>query len=524
MATIIGTTTTDTLIGTSGDDILKPLGVGAGDAPDFISGGDGADVYDLTRTTGTLNYYVIDDNGLNGPGDSIIGPGALVQSASLGYLAFATAIREGDDLTITTPGRPSRFRKPGQPPYEIKIIDHYAGEAVETLEAGGVLYSLTTGNIGALSNDIMAGTVLADIYRGRGGNDYMTGNGGNDQLFGGTGDDHLLGGDGDDTLSGHAGNDRIHGGLGNDTANGGTGFDYIYLEDGDDRARAGGDNDYVYGQDGDDRLIGGGGQDMLSGGRGDDWMSGGTGGDTYRYGYDVDELGTMDLAGHDIIKDKGDAATWNNFDRIELFGYYGPSDGVSGEAYARLAFEKVGTDMVMTSDDGTGSITVRGQFGKNKHVVEELHFSAGYWEPLRFRIMDGAKTDIGDDRRPDSEWNEIIFGTDGDNLVFGDSGTNFIWLGGGADTLIYKESDPAFHIYGAGGGAVNDIVQDFDLTMDQMDFREVNGISLGSLSIIDNTAGDATIHWTSGDVEISNIHIELRGVTAAELTADHFIF
>ena len=528
MATITGTSTTDVLIGTSGDDILRPLGVGGNEAPDFISGGDGADVYDLSRSGTNINNYVIDDNGLDGGSDSIIGPGALVQTASLGYQGFATALRDGDDLILVTPGRPSRFRKPGFPSYEIKIIDHYSGEAIETIEAGGVLYNLPTGLVGTVANDIMAGTILDDIHRARGGNDYMTGNEGHDTLSAGTGDDFLFGDSGNDTLRGQAGNDRIYGGTGNDVAKGGSGFDWIYLQDGNDRGLGGADNDYIYGQDGNDRLLGGGGQDMLSGGRGDDTMIGGNGGDTYRYGYDVDALGSMDLAGHDVINDKGDKAAWNNFDSIELFGYYGPSDGSSGEAYDRLEFEKVGLDMVMTSDGGTGSITVKNQFGANKFAIEELHFNAAYWTPLRFKILDGAKTDIGDDRRYSNgqggEWNEIIFGTDSADQVFGDSGTNFIWLGAGADTLIYKESDPE-NWYGSGGSAVNDKVQDFDVTMDLMDFTEINSVgSIANLTISDNAAGNATVTWLSGDFEVSNIFIELRGVTAAELTTDHFVF
>jgi Ca2+-binding RTX toxin-like protein len=528
MATITGTTSIDSLIGTAADDIFLPLGVGLNGAADFMSGGDGADLYDLTRSASTISHrYIIDDNGLNGAGDSIIGPGALVQTASFGYIAFATALRDGDDLIIVTPYKPHRFRKPAIPSYEITIVDHFAGEAVETMVAGGVTYQLATGPLGSGFGDIMAGTNLGDVFNARGGDDYMTGNDGDDRLNAGKGNDMLFGDNGDDVLLAGQGDDRAYGGTGNDTVKGGGGADFLYLGVGNDIGRGGGGNDYIYGQNGNDRLIGGAGNDILSGGRGDDVMVGGTGSDVYRYDYDSINLGSLNEAGHDIINDRGAPAAGGDLDRIELFGYYAPGAGTLAEAFSRLAFEKIGNDMRMITDGGTGSITVRNQFANNNSEIEELAFNAGYWTGLRFKILDGATTNIGDDRRygdgTGGERNELLFGTDGDDQVFGNSGTNFIWLGAGADTLIYKESDPQI-LNGIGGGAVNDIVMDFDVTMDQMDFTEIKGLSMADLTIANNAAGNAVVSWDSNDIEISDIFIELRGVSAAQITVDHFVF
>ena len=52
----------------------------------------------------------------------------------------------------------------------------------------------------------------------------------------------------------------------------------------------------------------------------------------------------------------------------------------------------------------------------------------------------------------------------------------------------------------------------------------LDGLTLADLTISDNEAGNATVYWDSGDFEISDISIELRGVTAATLTEDHFVF
>ena len=533
MAIITGTTNNDILTGTSGDDTFLPYGVTSGitglQPPDWMSGGNGGDTYDLRASIGSdpVHHYIIDDNGTDGAIDRIEGAGELIHTASFGYIGFATAVRDGDDLVIVTPYKPHRFRDPSQPSYEITIVDHFAGEAVEIMVAGGVTYQLSTGSIGSGLADIMAGTNFDDVYKGKGGADYMTGNDGNDTLVGGGGDDYLFGGTGNDILKGNAGSDRIYGGTGDDTAIGGNGNDRLELEDGDDTGRGGGGDDYIYGQDGNDRLVGGGGVDMMSGGRGDDTMLGGKGSDTYRYGYDLDGLGSLSPAGHDIVKDNGDTPAWNSFDRIQLFGFYGPSDASAGAAFARLDVARVGQDMVITTDGGTGSITAKNQFGADKFAIEELEFSAGYWSSIRFKILDGNKIDIGDDRNLNntylSEYNELLFGTDGNDQVFGDAGTNFIWLGAGSDTLIYKESD-AERLGSLGGGIANDIVMDFNLNDDMMDFTEM-GITMANLTIGESASGNALVHWDSPVwYEISDIYIELRGISASELTADHFIF
>jgi len=256
-------------------------------------------------------------------------------------------------------------------------------------------------------------------------------------------------------------------------------------------------------------------------------MFGGKGSDIYLYSYDIDGLGALDTAGHDIIRDNGGKTVAGNLDTLVLTGYYGPSSGSTGEAYSRISFIRDGLDLVMDSDNGLGSVTIKNQFKGGKWTVEELAFSAGYWTTIRFKILDGSRVDIGDDRGYlgyiGGEYNELLFGTDGDDLVFGDSGTNFIWLGAGADTLIYKESDSGL-LYGIGGGKVNDIVDDFDIAEDKMDFTEIKGLTMDNLTLSTDSDGDARITWFSGDFEISNISIELRGVSVAELTTDHFIF
>jgi Ca2+-binding RTX toxin-like protein len=529
MVTFTGTTTPDILTGTAQADVFHPYGVGPYDPADYMSGGNGGDTYDLAPLAGTAvrHDYVIDDQGSDGAVDTITGTGALYQSGSNGYVAHVSAIRVGDDLLITTPSKPSAYRVNPVPSFDITIIDQYAGGQVEVLVAGGVAYTLPTGTKGTPQADLMAGTDLADTLSAGGGDDFVIGNGGNDRISGGRGSDQMFGDAGNDRIFGQADNDWIYGGTGWDIAKGGAGNDWIYLEDGNDKGLGQGGNDFIFGQNGNDTLVGGAGSDTMSGGRGNDVMNGGTGGDAYRYGYDVDALDAMADAGHDVISDKGEVATWNDFDRIELFGFYGPSWGSTADAFGRLSFARTGKDMVIDVDGGLGSITVKNQFATTDTQIEKLIFNAAYWTPLEFQILDGAKVNIGDDRRYDSgyggELNEVMFGTNGNDMVFGNSGTNFIWLGAGADTLIYKQVDPQL-LYGIGGGPAHDIVEDFDVSQDMMNFAEVGLTGIDQLTIADNTAGNAMVSWVSGSIEVSDIYIELRGVTAAELTIDQFVF
>ncbi len=527
MALIYGTAVADILVGTSSDDILTPYGTHSLSDPDQISGGDGADTYDLRAPVGetSVHSYVIDDNGTDGAVDQITYVGALHYSASLGYQGWASVVRIGDDLIIDTPSRPHRFRKPSKPSFHIEVKDHFNGEAVEFLNAGGVTYALAASAIGSLDADIIGGTHSRDVLRGLDGDDWLFGNGGNDRVDTGEGDDIAFGGDGNDKLLGRSGDDRLDGGEGNDRINGGSGNDWILGQAGNDLIRAGSGDDWIDAGSGDDRIFGKSGADTLTGGLGNDWMSGGRDGDTYRLFADSDGPGW----GNDVIEDRGSRASYGNVDVIELFNFYGPSSGGAYEAIARLSFARVGNDMVLTADGGTSTLTVTNMFDTriNKYFIEQLHLNGAYWTPINFNFIDGSVSDIGDDRDYPYGYagksNEVMFGTDGNDNIYGNTGHNFIWTGDGNDVLVYKENDPVpFASFSA--TVSHDIVEDFDIAHDLLDFSEMR-ISLADLVLSEDADGDAVINWnTAVPWEITPIVIELRGVALADVTEDIFIF
>ncbi len=529
MAAISGTTGTDILFGTDGDDIFTPRGTTVSGESDWMSGGDGADTYQLYRGWDVNNSFIVDDQGTDGATDSITGLGAFYETASLGYEAWGSAIRVGNDLIIDTPGRPNRFHSPGTPAAHVEIVGQYAGTGVETLQAGGVTFNLPTGATGTSGADLMAGSDGADAFHSGAGDDWLFGNGGRDRLYSGAGNDVVRAGSGNDIVRAGSGDDKAWGGEGNDKLIGGAGNDFLYGDAGNDKLVGGAGGDFLYGGDGSDKLAGGSGNDTLAGGAGDDRLVGGAGGDVYRF----------DAAagfGQDIVRDNGSAAGSGSFDALEVGGLYQPGT-TAGEAFARVSFARQGASMVVSIDGGASSIRVAKMFDANadNYMIESFSFEAGYWTPLVFQISDGAAVNIGDDRdisyHPGlNSWaNEILFGTDSDEFIFGGGGTNFIWTGTGADTLLYKEVDPDLYAYtsyyGYGGGTAYDIVEDFDVARDRLDFSEIAAVtSLADLSISSDAQGDALISWDSGSVDIADILIELRGVSAADVTSDLFIF
>jgi len=113
------------------------------------------------------------------------------------------------------------------PTYKIEAHEGDISSTGAFLQAGDDVY------IGSLFDDIVHGESGADTLSGIVGNDTLYGESGNDTLFGGAGDDVLYGGSGNDTIDGGEGNDILVGGSGNDTLSGGLGDDTYLFTSGD---------------------------------------------------------------------------------------------------------------------------------------------------------------------------------------------------------------------------------------------------------------------------------------------------
>ncbi len=529
--TLTGSEFIDTFYGLDGDDIMVLGGARAATAywpgeADLAYGGNGSDQYQVdVRAIGGV---IIEDNGLsNSSADAITGLGALAQQP-IGHSHFFSEIeRVGDDLHIVTAQRQSWFRHPGIRSVDITVVNQYAADGsdkIEYLVADGQRYNLITGTTGSNLADVIAGAQGKDTFYAKAGNDYVTGNGSQDRLMLGVGDDFGFGGAGNDRIWGGNGADYIDGGSGNDKIFGGTGSDVLNGSKGRDVIRAGNQADVINGGEGNDRLFGQKGDDQLTGGAGDDRLYGGTGADSYIFQYDS---GTG--WGNDTIDDRSTNAANSQPDSIELRGLQGSGNAM--QAIEKLGIARNGNDMVITTTDGAASITVQNQFatsGVQKSYIETLLLNGSSWSTLQYQIRSSQLHNLGDDRGFAGKQNELMFGSDTNDTFFGASGTNLIWTGGGADVLIYKLVDPYVWynnsiIYASAGAT--DVVMDFDITLDKLDFSQITAIgSMADLTITTQADGDTQIYWASGTIEVADVVIELRGVSAADLTASSFVF
>jgi Ca2+-binding RTX toxin-like protein len=518
MATISGTPGADVLYGTGNDLMIGGLG---GDTY-FPRGGTGA----VPRT------YVIDDQGGDAATDVIVvelyharkyidldtySPSAYDGIGLGGHAGWAELVRTGDDLVMHTPFKPSAWRVTGHGTVDITIAGQYTpGGQIEVMRWFTTDYLIAMGSTGTAANEVFAGYDVADAFVLGDGSNLAWLNGGDDTATGGAGSDIVFGGAGNDLIRLLGGSSNTaYGGDGDDSLSGGSGADKLLAGAGNDQLTGAGGNDQLDGETGDDNLVAGSGVDMVVGGGGNDTLSGGKGGDTYQF--DDWKSGAETGWGHDIIRDAGDLGA----DKLEFYGFSGPSY-TGPPAMSRFSLDRVGDAMVLLIDGGAMSITVEGQCSAaNSGVIETIEFFNGYWTRWSVQLKSVDHDNVGDER-VGGTYNEIIMGSDAADQIYGNAGLNLIWLGAGADTLIYKESDPSTGGLSSGGGDVADSIVDFNAAEDVMNFSEIIGIQMADLLVAQGASG-VTIDWNSGDPSVSNIHIELRGVLLADLSAANFV-
>jgi Ca2+-binding RTX toxin-like protein len=237
MATIIGTSKSETLTGTGAADSISGLGgndtLGGLGGKDALNGGNGND---------TLNGGQGADVLIAGDGNDLL-DGGLGNDKMAGGKGHDTYIVDSTGDVIT------EFANEGTDTVRTRLASYTLGGNLENLAFAG------SGDFAGTGNS------RANRISGKGGDDTLEGLDGDDRLTGGGGRDTLLGGDDNDILDGGAGRDRLFGGSGRDT---------------------------LFGRASSDRLDGGAGADMLDGGDGQDTLIGGTGNDTIEGGSAVD--------------------------------------------------------------------------------------------------------------------------------------------------------------------------------------------------------------------------------------------
>lgn len=189
--TILGTSGSDTLNGTAGDDVICGRG-----GNDTINGRGGNDIIFGNRGADTIDGGGGDDTIYGGRGaDTIRG-------------------QSGDDVIRGGRGSDNLEGNGGD-----DVIR--GGNGTDTISGGNGSDTIYSGK----GNDTINGDAGNDTIRGLRGSDTLNGGRGADTIYGGRGADTINGQAGDDTLFGRRGRDVLNGGAGNDIGYGGRGVD-----------------------------------------------------------------------------------------------------------------------------------------------------------------------------------------------------------------------------------------------------------------------------------------------------------
>lgn len=472
MANIVGSSTDDTLIGTSeadniwglaGDDNLNGIG---GD--DFIYGGAGNDI--LTSSSG---FDRLD----GGDGDdkfALIGVGGAVAGGD-GFDTLSINLRTTSQAVIFNGEKGHGIVGDGST-HESQIFFR----DIERLE-------LITGN----GNDRILGATTDDSISTGGGNDligpYFSGDSGTSML----GDDYVDAGPGYDTITDTLGNNRLFGGDGDDAItttlssaeiDGGNGNDRLYLSDaartegttidfvqgtsstgslirgfesvnielgaGNDRIiatnlsstiiRAGEGDNYIEGSNGVDYIVTGSGDDVMIGGDRDDILIS-VGGTDLLIGGD----------GNDILHD----ASLNAEDGFTTI------NGGTGDDTILVYYPE-------GSVDGGGGIDTLNL--SSYPPAEPVHFDATagtmgtgftFANVENFLVAGGASDDI----LRGAGGIDFLAGNDGNDIIAGGAGNDELWGGSGADQMTGGDGADMFRFWSdTYFGTGIDHITDFD--------------------------------------------------------------
>lgn len=281
---------------------------------------------------------------------------------------------------------------------------------------------------------------------------------------------------------------------GPDDLTGTAGFDVLL-------GRAGAD--VLTGLGGFDILLGGNGDDVLNGGRGFDVLIGGRGGDTYA-------VSTL-YNGSDIINDKGSAPQINgyyssNIDTLELSGL-----GALDTAVHSVGVAISGNDLIISYDNSglgtSGAVTIQGHFADAASGLEAIDFGTGV--VYHVSALSGDDYTYSVHAGADAGGEDLVLGTNASEQIYGGIGGDIMFGGGGADSFMFHDEDEA--------NGAHDIILDFELGVDILDYTEVKTLTFAGVSIEDNVWGNAVVSTDYGSVE-------LQGVISSDIGADDFLF
>ena len=514
----------DVIIGTNSDDVLE---AGLGD--DYIQGGDGSDTYIFNLGDG--NDEILDDGFFDTDVISFVGYASTDAT-------FSQGVENINDLVITFSNGDS-----------VTVRDALRGSNSNTIEEFSFdvdSITLTADQVRAqifiaanASNDRIFGYFTDDYVEAGDGNDFISGGDGNDRLLGQAGDDRIFGDDGDDLLSGGEGVDFLDGGEGNDRVlylgatagvafnvetggtggeaagdtfaniehffgssfadviDGGSSDDSLFGVGGDDTISGGEGNDKLYGQAGEDTLNGDAGNDSLFGHSGQDTLNGGDGNDRLYGGTENDTL-NGGIGADTLVGGDGDDILNGGSNNDTLIGGAGEDvlDGGAGFDIVSYASSEAGlTINLLDAAQNTGDA-----FG-DSFINVELVFGTNFDDII---VGDTANNTlgglIGNDTISGGEGNDKILGHAGNDTLNGDAGFDFLLGGEGDDTV--NGGDGADRLVGGSGADVLNGGDGFDTVL----YSFASSAVIANLSDASGNTGEA----------LGDSYIDIEGLTGSD--------
>jgi uncharacterized repeat protein (TIGR01451 family) len=516
---ISATAGSDTILGVSGDDVLRGLG-----CPDDIFGGQGNDSLFGNERRDVIQGNQGDDDARGGKGPDVINGGLGNDKVKAGSQDDRVRGRRGndtiegnqgndrllgdsgDDIVFGNEGRDRLFGglnndilRSGKGPDRVN-----GGLGDDEIRAG----SQDDKVHGRQGNDAINGDQGNDRIKGGDGDDIVQGNSGRDRAFGGLGADFVQGGAGNDFVqagpgadiaSGGAGNDRIIAGLGDDTAFGKKGDDLIFGRRGDDAINGGTGNDVVNGGIGNDNVRGSRGEDDLNGGQNDDKVIAGPGNDFSRGGSGNDTMRGNN--GNDtLIMGRGNDAGFGGRNNDLVRGQQG-NDFVSGNGGSDTVTGGTGDDRVL---GGAGNDTVQGN--QNNDLINGNRGNDFVNGGLGDDIIRGG---AGQDFLRGGRGDDIIRGNAGADTLVGGLGEDILFGGGGRNTFVYQTANDGV-----------DTIRDLNVSRDRIDVSAIT-TSLNNIRVR-RFAGSSSVVQVNAGGGFEDL-VVLEGIARSAVSSDVFV-
>jgi len=502
---VIGSVHDDTIIGSAGDDWID-----AGQGADNIDGGLGNDTLSyLTAISGV----VVTINGTNSQSDSISNINNLYGSSYGDVLTGdgADNIIEGglgNDILDGAAGINTVSYVYSNAAVSVNISSNSVEGIAANSATGGEDNDTLTNfqNItGSKFDDILVGDANANSIMGGKGNDLIIGGAGTDTLAGGDGIDtvsysnalagvavtinstgisgdaagdilsgieNLIGSEFDDTLTGDASHNVIDGGAGDDIINAGAGVDTITyitapsavvvnLSNAGINATGGAGNDTltnfenVIGSNSDDSITGNGAANIIEGMLGNDTLDGVGGTDTVSYSQASSSV-SVNISGATLLGTGAHAATGgagndtlSNFENITGSAF---DDTLIGDRFNNVLEGGAGNDLIV---GGAGADSLIG--GEGIDTASYINATSA----VRATLGGASLTHLGDalgdiyssiENLTGSDYNDILYGDNADNLLIGGLGDDLLRGYNGNDVIDASQGFDT--VYGGNGDDV----------------------------------------------------------------------